>query len=53
MLKIKIIRHLIHISIRLLNLLCKIIIILSAAKDSRAILCFKYMLMCKVMSNNK
>ena len=25
----------------------------SAAKDSRAILCFKYMLMCKVMSNNK
>lgn len=26
---------------------------LLAAKDSRAVLCFKYMLMCKVMSNNK
>lgn len=25
----------------------------SAAKDNRAILCFKYMLMCKVMSNSK
>lgn len=24
-----------------------------AAKDSRAVLCFKYMLMCKIMSNNK
>ena len=26
---------------------------LSAGKDNRAVLCFKYMLMCKVMSNNK
>jgi 26S proteasome regulatory subunit N6 len=24
-----------------------------AAKDSRAVLCLKYMLMCKIMSNNK
>ncbi|MCB0369848.1 MAG: hypothetical protein KDD45_10530 [Bdellovibrionales bacterium] len=27
--------------------------IYSAAKDPRAVLCFKYMLMCKVMNNNK
>lgn len=52
--KIKIIKLAILISIKHCNHYCKLYFILyRAAKDPRAINCFKYMILCKIMSNNK
>lgn len=48
----KIIKPLTPIFTRLLSLSC-IYSLSRAAKDPRATLCFKYMLMCKVMNNSR
>lgn len=53
MLKIKTTKLDTHTSTKLYSHSCNLFTNLSAGKDNRAINCFKYMILCKIMSNNK